>query len=130
MGVGDPGALRSRRPQPIQDRLGDALARSEDRHTRGIGRDQFRADVTDGVRSWHGAVRDWPGPLSLAWGLLDPVAVPAILEGLVDLRPAVDPTTFPDLGHYPQVEDPDRFADALSVLAWPRDRASDEAETG
>ena len=23
---------------------------------------------------WHGALRDWPGPLQLAWGMLDPVA--------------------------------------------------------
>lgn len=62
---------------------------------------------------WHGAVRDWVGPLSLVWGLEDPVAVPAILEGLVELRPGVEPVTFPDLGHYPQVEDPDRFSEAL-----------------
>ncbi|MFZ9669057.1 MAG: alpha/beta fold hydrolase [Solirubrobacterales bacterium] len=62
---------------------------------------------------WHGAVRDWSGPLSLAWGLEDPVAVPAILEGLLELRPGVEPFTFPDLGHYPQVEDPDRFSEAL-----------------
>ena len=65
---------------------------------------------------WHGAVRDWEGPLSLFWGLEDPVAVPAILEGLVDLRPSTEPPTFPDLGHYPQVEDPDRFTEALTSV--------------
>ena len=72
---------------------------------------------------WHGAVRDWEGPLSLFWGLEDPVAVPAILDGLIELRPGVEPVTFPDLGHYPQVEDSDRFAGALA------EAVSDRAET-
>ena len=62
---------------------------------------------------WHGAVRDWQGELSLAWGLQDPVAVPEILDGLVELRPSVETVTFGDLGHYPQVEDPDRLTGAL-----------------
>jgi pimeloyl-ACP methyl ester carboxylesterase len=26
---------------------------------------------------WHGAIRDWPGDLSLAWGMRDPVAIRA-----------------------------------------------------
>jgi pimeloyl-ACP methyl ester carboxylesterase len=59
---------------------------------------------------WHGAFRDWPKPLSLAWGLRDPVALPAVLEGLRELRPGVPVTELEDLGHYPQVEDPERFA--------------------
>jgi pimeloyl-ACP methyl ester carboxylesterase len=59
---------------------------------------------------WHGAFRDWPKPLSLAWGLRDPVARPAVLEGLRELRPGVPVTELDDLGHYPQVEDPERLA--------------------
>jgi len=72
---------------------------------------------------WHGAVREWGGELSLFWGLRDPVAVPAILEGLLELRPGVEPVAFPDLGHYPQVEDPERFASALASAV------SDRTET-
>jgi pimeloyl-ACP methyl ester carboxylesterase len=58
---------------------------------------------------WHGAVRDWPGSLSLAWGLQDPVATAAVLDALRELRPGVPVTELPDLGHYPQVEDPARI---------------------
>ncbi|GFG48811.1 putative hydrolase LipZ [Mycolicibacterium agri] len=36
---------------------------------------------------WHGAVRDWPKPLSFLWGLDDPVATTAVLDGLRALRP-------------------------------------------
>lgn len=59
---------------------------------------------------WHGAVRDWPGALSLAWGLQDPVATVAVLDALRELRPGVPVTELPDLGHYPQIEDPSRIA--------------------
>lgn len=67
---------------------------------------------------WHGAVRDWPGELSLAWGLLDPVATTAVLDGLRELRPGVPVTELPDLAHYPQLEAPERIAAVVDgVLA-------------
>ena len=62
---------------------------------------------------WHGAIRDWPGALSLAWGLQDPVATTAVLAALRDLRPGVPVTELEELGHYPQVEDPALVAEAV-----------------
>ena len=71
---------------------------------------------------WHGAISRWPQPLSFAWGMLDPVATPDVLAGLRELRPAAPVRELPELGHYPQIEDPDRFADALAqaLSAAPR----------
>jgi pimeloyl-ACP methyl ester carboxylesterase len=67
---------------------------------------------------WHGAVRDWQGPLAFAWGLRDPVATVAVLEALLELRPHAPTERFPDLGHYPQIEDPAAIAGSLgSALA-------------
>lgn len=65
---------------------------------------------------WHGAVRDWPGALHLAWGLQDPVATTNVLDGLLELRPAAPVTRWPDIGHYPAVEAPDRVAEAVRGL--------------
>jgi pimeloyl-ACP methyl ester carboxylesterase len=62
---------------------------------------------------WHGAIRQWPKPLSFAWGMLDPVATPDVLAGLRELRPEAPTDELPELGHYPQLEDPDRLATAL-----------------
>jgi pimeloyl-ACP methyl ester carboxylesterase len=62
---------------------------------------------------WHGAVRDWPGPLSLAWGLEDPVATTNVLAGLKELRPGVPVHELPGVGHYPQIEAPDELCHAL-----------------
>lgn len=59
---------------------------------------------------WHGAVSRWEGDLRLAWGMQDPVAVPDILDGLLEMRPELPVERMANVGHYPQVEDPDRFA--------------------
>lgn len=63
---------------------------------------------------WHGAVSRWQGDLHLAWGMQDPVAVPDILDGLLEMRPELPVVRMPELGHYPQVEDPKGFARVLS----------------
>jgi pimeloyl-ACP methyl ester carboxylesterase len=62
---------------------------------------------------WHGAIREWPGKLSLAWGLLDPVANTNVLAALRELRPGVPVAELPELAHYPQIEDPDQIAESL-----------------
>ncbi|MEX1219216.1 MAG: alpha/beta hydrolase [Solirubrobacterales bacterium] len=62
---------------------------------------------------WHGAIRDWQGRLNLTWGELDPVATVSVLEALIELRPGVPVERLPQLGHYPQVEDPGAIAAAV-----------------
>ncbi|HTX46519.1 MAG TPA: alpha/beta hydrolase [Solirubrobacteraceae bacterium] len=59
---------------------------------------------------WHGALRDWPGSLELAWAGRDPVCTEAVLEAVRELRPSAPLTRFPELGHYPQIEDPPSVA--------------------
>jgi pimeloyl-ACP methyl ester carboxylesterase len=62
---------------------------------------------------WHGAVRDWHGPLSFVWGTQDPVATTAVLDALVELRPRAPVERLEQLGHYPQIEDPGAIAASL-----------------
>ncbi len=62
---------------------------------------------------WHGALTNWAKPLSLAWGMVDPVATENVLNAVLELRPAAAVTRFDDLGHYPQIEDPERVAGVL-----------------
>jgi pimeloyl-ACP methyl ester carboxylesterase len=63
---------------------------------------------------WHGAIRDWRD-LQLAWGLLDPVATTNVLNALRRLHPGVPVTELPELGHYPQIEDPVRMAEVVGA---------------
>jgi pimeloyl-ACP methyl ester carboxylesterase len=58
---------------------------------------------------WHGALRDWPGRLQLAWGMEDPVATTAVLDAVRAIRPQAPLEELPGLGHYPQIEDPARL---------------------
>ncbi len=62
---------------------------------------------------WHGAISDWPGDLNLVWGELDPVATTSVLDAVIDLRPGVPVERLPELGHYPQIEDPAAIASAI-----------------
>ena len=66
---------------------------------------------------WHGALRDWEGELHYAWGLGDPVATPVMLRAVSELRPQAPVTELPELGHYPQIEDPAQIAAATRRLA-------------
>jgi pimeloyl-ACP methyl ester carboxylesterase len=67
---------------------------------------------------WHGALRDWPGHLEIGWGMLDPVATPAVLEAVRELRPRAAVTDWAELGHYPQIEEPETVSELLEkVLA-------------
>lgn len=68
------------------------------------------------AQRWHGAVRDWPKPLGFVWGLRDPVATTNVLDGLRELRPAAEVVELPGLGHYPQIEDPQAFTEAVLRL--------------
>jgi pimeloyl-ACP methyl ester carboxylesterase len=65
---------------------------------------------------WHGAIRDWSGELSLMWGMRDPVARVEVLRGIQELRPGVPVTELAELGHYPQIEDPERSAAVVAAV--------------
>jgi pimeloyl-ACP methyl ester carboxylesterase len=62
---------------------------------------------------WTGAIERHPAPLSIVWGALDPVAVVAMTDRLLAARPDATCTILDDVGHYPMVEAPDRFTDAV-----------------
>ena len=66
---------------------------------------------------WHGAIRDWPGRWELAWAGQDPVCVEGVLQAVLELRPGTPLTRWPELGHYPQLEDPAQVAPVLAAHA-------------
>lgn len=66
---------------------------------------------------WHGAIRDWNGRLELCWAGSDPVCVEAVLAAILELRPGTPLTRWPELGHYPQLEDPAAVGAALARFA-------------
>lgn len=71
---------------------------------------------------WHGALRDWPGRLELAWAEQDPICTEAVLQAVLNLRPQAKVTRLPGLGHYPQIEDPQAVYTIIQRHASDADR--------
>ena len=67
-----------------------------------------------------GGIEGHESPLGVVWGDQDPIAVPAMAERLVQRRAATGSTSplivLEGVGHYPMVEDPTRFTDAVLSL--------------
>ncbi len=68
-----------------------------------------------------GAIERHPTPMTVVWGLDDPIAVPAMVDRLVGVRPDCVVRLLDGVGHYPMVEAPDRFVEALEGGAGPGD---------
>ncbi len=60
-----------------------------------------------------GAIEEHPSPLAIVWGDDDPIAVSPIAERLNGVRPDAELHWLDGVGHYPMVEAPARFADAV-----------------
>lgn len=63
-----------------------------------------------------GAIETHPSPLGVVWGRCDPVAVYAMAERLLAARPGAPLVTLDDVAHWPMIEAPDRFAQAVRRL--------------
>jgi pimeloyl-ACP methyl ester carboxylesterase len=63
-----------------------------------------------------GAIERHPSPLGVVWGAVDPVAVDTMTARLTEVRPATSLVMLEDVGHYPMIEAPDRFAGAVRSL--------------
>ena len=62
-----------------------------------------------------GAIERHPSPLVAVWGSDDPIAVPDMVERLHAARPDLGVEYLDGVGHYPMIEAPQRFADAVLV---------------
>jgi pimeloyl-ACP methyl ester carboxylesterase len=73
---------------------------------------------------WTAGLADFAGPVVAAWGDLDPIAVAAMPDRLGGLRDEagldVEVVHWPDIGHWPSVEDPDLVAGLIAehAEAW------------
>ena len=52
-------------------------------------------------------------PMTVIWGEQDPVAVIAMADRVKRERPVTDLYKYPDCGHWPSIEHPDRIGDAI-----------------
>jgi pimeloyl-ACP methyl ester carboxylesterase len=60
-----------------------------------------------------GAIETHRSPVTIVWGTEDPIAVAAMATRLQGVRPEAPLTWLHDVGHYPMVESPAAFLDAV-----------------
>ncbi|HEV7526517.1 MAG TPA: alpha/beta hydrolase [Acidimicrobiia bacterium] len=65
-------------------------------------------------RRFTGAIELHPSPLAVVWGADDPIAVVAMTDELTRSRPDAHVTILDGVGHYPMIESPARFAEAVT----------------
>jgi pimeloyl-ACP methyl ester carboxylesterase len=63
-------------------------------------------------RRFTGAIESDPAPLHVVWGMDDPIAVPSMVDTLLEARPDATADRLGGVGHYPMMEAPQRFLDA------------------
>jgi pimeloyl-ACP methyl ester carboxylesterase len=70
---------------------------------------------------WTAGLADFAGPMVVAWGDLDPIAVKAMPDRLAGLRDEagleIEVIHWPDIGHWPSVEAPDLVAALIAERA-------------
>ncbi len=64
-------------------------------------------------RRFTGAIETDPSPLHVVWGLDDPIAVPSMVDTLLAARPDATAVRLDAVGHYPMIEAPQRYLDAV-----------------
>ena len=65
---------------------------------------------------WLDALVRAPVPVAIGWGALDPIAVLAMASQLKELRPTSQLTVWDDVGHWPNLEVPERVAALIEGL--------------
>lgn len=60
-----------------------------------------------------GAIESHPSPLAIVWGADDPIAVVAMATKLQAARPDAPMEILRDVGHFPMIEAPERFQEAV-----------------
>ncbi len=64
-------------------------------------------------RRFTGAIESDPSPLHIVWGCDDPIAVVAMVDTLQAARPDATAVRLNQVGHYPMVEAPTQFLEAV-----------------
>jgi pimeloyl-ACP methyl ester carboxylesterase len=74
---------------------------------------RYLIDRQDNADRWTGALETTDVPLAFVWGMLDPISGAHMAERISERRPDAVLVTLEDVGHWPQLEAPERVSAAL-----------------
>lgn len=93
--------------------------RHRDGHLRVPAVQQYLVERARFHGRWIGGLRALDIPAHVLWAREDPVSIPAIAEAVAGDIPGARLSWLEGLGHYPMVEDPQRWADAALAFLDP-----------
>jgi pimeloyl-ACP methyl ester carboxylesterase len=74
---------------------------------------RYMVDRRENEARWVGALETTDVPLRFVWGMLDPISGAHMAERIRERRPDAPLVALDDVGHWPQLEAPERVAKAL-----------------
>ena len=74
---------------------------------------RYLIDRQDNAERWTGALEGTDVPLAFVWGMLDPISGAHMAERIRERCPGAGFLALEDVGHWPQLETPDRVSAAL-----------------
>jgi pimeloyl-ACP methyl ester carboxylesterase len=74
---------------------------------------RYNAERDQHHQRWEAALQAWQGPLTLVWGLADPVSGRHVLELAREVLPQAAVVELDGVGHFPQSEAPEAVAAAI-----------------
>ena len=74
---------------------------------------RYLVDRKDNAERWTGALEGTDVPLSFVWGMLDPISGAHMATRIRERRPDATFLALDDVGHWPQLEAPERVSAAL-----------------
>jgi pimeloyl-ACP methyl ester carboxylesterase len=74
---------------------------------------RYMVDRRENEQRWTGALEATDVPLRFVWGMLDPISGAHMAERIRERRPDAPLVALDDVGHWPQLEAPERVAQAL-----------------
>lgn len=98
------------RPPPDEFEMMEQLLAHDDGHRIVPITIRYIEERRRNAERWTDSLVGFSGDLAVLWGELDTVAVPAMVDRLAGLRPDTRVTRWPDVGHWPQIEVPERVA--------------------
>ena len=74
---------------------------------------RYLVDRQDNAERWTEALEGTDVPLAFVWGMLDPISGAHMAERIRERRPDATFLALEDVGHWPQLEAPERVSAAL-----------------
>ena len=74
---------------------------------------RYMGQRNEHLQRWQAGIINFNGPVSMFWGVQDPISVEAMADAWKDMQPKIELHKWPDVAHWPMIDVPDRVAKVI-----------------